>query len=84
MPSRPDRSGRQVHVDLPVLPGRKGCRGFKVREGQEDFPVLRVPQAQALSFSCQSAIEDAVERAIVNALNFGGVVTVNIGLGCAF
>jgi hypothetical protein len=36
------------------------------------------------SFSCQSAIEDAVERVIVNALNFGGVVTVSIGLGCSF
>jgi hypothetical protein len=46
MPSRPDRWGRQARVDLPGLPG-KGCRGLRVREGQEDFPVLRVPLARA-------------------------------------
>jgi hypothetical protein len=68
----------------PTGPAGQGVPGPEGPRGPRGFPGPQGPPGSGLSFSCQSAIEDAVERAIVNALNFGGVVTVNIGLGCAF
>jgi len=54
--------------------GPHGPRGFSGPEG---------PAGSGLDYFCKTVIENAVERAIVDA-SYGGYVTVNIGFGCGF
>lgn len=53
--------------------GPHGPRGFSGPEG---------PAGSGLDYYCKTAIENAVERSIVDAFNYGGIVRVNIGFGC--
>lgn len=58
--------------------GEQGPRGFMGLQGPEG------PEGSGLDYWCRTAIENAVEEAIVHAINYGGVVSVDIGLGCGF
>jgi len=70
--------GRQ-EFPVPLVPRESG--------GREGSPVSRVPgvpRARVLTTSAGQPSKMLFEEAIVRAINYGGTVSVNIGLACGF